>query len=349
MYVHKKLSKSEIVMKIYSLLMSHRRVPASNPGSLCSSASCEKCKSQYLPNIVKAVEAHMPIKFVLPAFPGKSPNHEKVLGHLPDYGEELALVFLNNLCENINMHYQPGAEIIICSDGRVFSDVIGMKEVHVTEYQNKINQMIESLNLNNLSVFNLDEIYADNRDMSFNEMRQKLMSTYGESLEVLKQRVRNGDDNAESKANLDEVEANRMYKGMVRFLFEDGNYTKNILQLSRTAIQKKARIKAYEVILRSNAWSNLIAEIFPEAVRLSIHPQSCGAKKLGIKLIGNESWMTPWHGVAVESEHGFKLLKRSEAESLGAELVYDSNNMPNYYSMLNSRNLEKNNKARRLA
>jgi L-tyrosine isonitrile synthase len=38
-----------------------------------------------------------PIHFVLPAFPAKSPNPEKTLGRLPDYGEVLALLGLNGL------------------------------------------------------------------------------------------------------------------------------------------------------------------------------------------------------------------------------------------------------------
>jgi pyoverdine/dityrosine biosynthesis protein Dit1 len=128
-----------------------------------------------------------------------------------------------------------------------------------------------------------------------------------------------------------------MYCGITRFLFEDSiqpGQTK-----SRTVIQKESRAKAYEVIRRSNAWSELIAERFPKAVRLSIHPQTCGARKLGIRLIGNESWMTPWHGVAVDTKEGFVLLKRSQAEELGAQLVYCSNGQPSHYKLMTDQSL----------
>ena len=87
------------------------------------------------------------------------------------------------------------------------------------------------------------------------------------------------------------------------FFFEDSlspGQTK-----SRTALQKKSKARAYEVIRRSNAWSNFLEELFPEAIRLSIHPQNCGARKLGIQLLGTESWLTPWHCVAVETKDGF--------------------------------------------
>jgi len=69
-------------------------------------------------------------------------------------------------------------------------------------------------------------------------------------------------------------------------------------------------------------------------VRLSIHPQTCGAKKLGIRLVGNESWMTPWHGVAVESKKGYVLLKRSEAEALGAKLIYAADGRDSHYQLM---------------
>ena len=83
----------------------------------------------------------------------------------------------------------------------------------------------------------------------------------------------------------------------------------------------------------------MIAELFPHSVRLSIHPQGCGSKKLGIRLIGNESWMTPWHGVAVETPSGYFLMKRSEAEASGAELVKDERGRPSHYRLEATRGL----------
>ena len=62
------------------------------------------------------------IPFVLPAFPWKSVNKvEKVLGALPDLGEELALGRLNNLCQDIKDIYEPGAFVSITSDGLVYN------------------------------------------------------------------------------------------------------------------------------------------------------------------------------------------------------------------------------------
>ena len=46
---------------------------------------------------------------------------DKVVGKLPDLGEELALARLHSLCEDIAAVYQHGAEITIATDGLVFN------------------------------------------------------------------------------------------------------------------------------------------------------------------------------------------------------------------------------------
>ena len=115
-------------------------------------------------------------------------------------------------------------------------------------------------------------------------------------------------------------EPERLYCGITRFLLEDA--TRPGMTMSRTALQKDCRRRSYEVILRSKAWGALLARHFPEAVRLSIHPQSCGSEKLGIVFTeASDAWLTPWHGVALDVGGRFVLRKRSEAEAMGARLV----------------------------
>ena len=190
--------------------------------------------------------------------------------------------------------------------------------------------LISEMGLSDISTFNLGDVYDE---LSFTQMRDELMKGYGKSLDFLKHKIKSG---ASHSSLPDEQEANRMYCGITRFLFEDSTHSEQTK--SRSVIQKESRSKSYEVIRRSNAWSELIAEQFPEALRLSIHPQICGSTKLGIRLIGNESWMTPWHGVAVETEDGHILLKRFEAEALGAQLIYSSNGRPSHYKLLPDQN-----------
>ncbi|MEQ1876655.1 MAG: isocyanide synthase family protein [Bdellovibrionia bacterium] len=313
-----------VAEQILNVFIQYRRMEAFDDS--CRSETCAVCSKPHLQKVEAAVLRREPITFVLPAFPGKSPNPAKVLGHLPDMAERQALVFLNGLCQRINRIYEPGAQIIICSDGRVFSDVVGIPDEHVTAYQDALRKMIQELGLAHLSTFNLDDVHENK---NFDLLRDALMSSYGQPLEALREKVKRGGHRSQAA---EDKEAHRVYCGITRFLFEDSIFPGQTQ--SRTAIQKSSRARAYEVVRRSNAWSELIEEIFPEAVRLSIHPQTCGGRKLGIQLLGANTWLTPWHGVAVETDLGFTLMKRWEVEKLETKLILDSEGRPSYFQLL---------------
>ncbi len=310
--------------------MQFRRIHG--PKKSCATSACEACLAPHLRQVVSAIEAKQPILFVLPAFPAKSPNPAKVLGVLPDMAEQLSLEFLNTLCKQIQEIYSPGAKVILCSDGRVFNDVLGIRDIDVTNYQKAISMLIKERSLTFLATFNLDELYSSS---NFNQMRHELMKQYGESLQDLKDAVHKG---SESPCSMENEEAHRQYCGITRFLLEDAMRPDQLL--SRTALQKACRHNAYVVIQRSRAWSALIAALFPDAIRLSIHPQTCGTSKLGIRLMEAESWMTPWHGVAVDVGGNFVLLKRQQAEELGAKLVYREGR-PSHYELLDKSTFSK--------
>ncbi len=311
-----------LAAKILNQVLLYRR--SSHIHKACG-IDCSECRSPHLPIIISAIHSNEPICFVLPAFPGKSPNLTKVLGTLPDMAEQLALRFLETLCEQIREIYSPGAHIILCSDGRVFSDVIGMRESDVTAYQLEIDTLIVELGLKNISTFNLDEL---GQEIDFVQLRADLMTNYGSPREILREKILRG---STVGAEPEDRAATIMYRGITRFLVEDSTFPGQIK--TRTAIQNESKLKSYEVIRRSNAWSELIASRFPEAVRLSIHPQECGSKKLGIRLVGTETWMTPWHGVALKTNGHFKLVKRTEAEALGATIVRSAQGRASHYEM----------------
>ena len=85
----------------------------------------------FLPIVKGQVERKEPVRMLLPGFPFKSPNtRDKVLGVLPDLGEELALKHLDGLCEKIKAVYERGAECHITSDGLVYN---GTTAVYMTE------------------------------------------------------------------------------------------------------------------------------------------------------------------------------------------------------------------------
>jgi pyoverdine/dityrosine biosynthesis protein Dit1 len=167
-------------------------------------------------------------------------------------------------------------------------------------------------------VFNLGDVpefavHAGNHG----QQRALLCKFHAETPERIKQRL------------LGDSDGIRLYRAITRFMFED-RWTGDA-SFSRTALQKKSRKIAIGVIQRSDAWGNLLGKQFPHAIRLSIHPQASTSIKMGIHLVEtHDSWLTPWHGVAVKHDTRYLLMKRQDAESNGAQLVH-INGKPSHY------------------
>ncbi|MCW7946116.1 pyoverdine biosynthesis protein PvcA [Streptomyces hygroscopicus] len=287
--------------EILSLLLPHHRTTDRAPGP----APAEAFPHQ-LHRIADFVRDGAPIVFTLPGFPCKSPNPAKVLGHLPDQGERLSLAFLNTLCTETERIYPPGARVIICSDGHVFSDLVGVPDDHIDAYSDELRIQISKLGLDRLSVLDLRDVLGD---LPHDTKRAHVGDRYAPALDALRAEVR-ADDHALA-----------LYRGITRFLVEDtADWTG-----TRSALQRACRQRAYGVIQRSRAWGDLIAEHHPDAVRLSIHPQRVGAPKFGIRLLdAPDAWTTPWHSAALHRADGtWTLMPRAEAARRGRLVQQD--------------------------
>ena len=303
-----------IAHKILACVFHRRRLV---PGEeACRDAPCEHCYAIHLPRIRYFMSSERPIHFVLPAFPAKSPSRTKTLGALPDKAEEIGLRSLESLCHEIQEIYAPGASIVICSDGHVFSDCVGVTDEEVVAYSERLRMMMKEFGWNSLSFFDMQELYDR---FSFNDMRASLMSTYAMSLEQLEQRAASS------------TQHRRMVDGIHRFLFEE--LVDLMPDWSRTHCRNVSRPKAYETVRRSDAWGKLVADVFPYSLRLSIHPQTAHASKMGILLGETEDvWLTPWHSAAVNHNGTWKLMKTKEALAAGASIVFQDK-MPCYLEL----------------
>ncbi|MEU4744752.1 isocyanide synthase family protein [Actinosynnema sp. NPDC023658] len=312
-------SPSEVSEKIVKLLYHFQRVekaPATNTGDeVCGPEPCPACLEAHRAKLDHFIRRSQPIHLVLPAFPAKSPNPSKVLGTLPDLGEYVALGFLQTLCDYIGHFHPPGAKITICSDGHVFGDVVGVTDEVVTEYRVRLAEMIETANWSSLELYGLDDAFGG---ADYPKLRQLLELDYAPSIEELKQNVRT--DNA----------SRRLFNGIHRFMFEDAVGVQGD-RVSRTALRKESKERAYQTISRSNAWSRVVAERFPQAVRLSIHPQLPHSEKIGVRLLrSHDAWLTPWHGVVLDDGTKISLVKRWDAEKLDASVVW-RNGRPSHF------------------
>ncbi|MFF3270740.1 L-tyrosine/L-tryptophan isonitrile synthase family protein [Streptomyces chrestomyceticus] len=299
---------------ILSTLLPHRRTPETTPAA-------EAAAPAHFPYQLHHLEALVadgrPIRFTLPGFPCKSPNPAKVVGRLPDEGERLALRFLDRLCARIGELYAPGARLVICSDGHLFSDLIGVPDPHVDAYNDALRAMIRTAGLSHLTTFDLRDVYGDR---PCDAKRAEVHRRYAPSLDSLRAETRN--------AAAHGGETLRLYRGITRFLFEDTTGFEG----TRSALQRACRTRAYGVVQRSRAWGALIAEHHPDAFRLSIHPQPPGTAKFGIRLLdAPDVWMTPWHACVLRDADGdgVRLMRAADAARLGRLVHRDGR--PSHY------------------
>jgi len=284
---------------VLGILLPHRRTLDAGHGDTPDAFPAQ------LRQLAGPVAAGEPIVFTLPGFPCKSPNPAKVLGHLPDEGERLALRFLDGLCARIAAVHPPGARMVICSDGHVFSDLIQVPDRDIDAYADALRTLIHDAGLTQLDVFDLRDVYG--QELSHDAKRTLVHERYAPALETLRAQTRTDEP------------TRRLYQGITRFLFEDSVSFAG----TRSARQRNCRRRAYGVMQRSRAWGELIAAHHPGAFRLSIHPQPRGSAKFGIRLLdAPDVWMTPWHSCVLEHADGRReLLHRADAERLGRPVL----------------------------
>ncbi|WP_299010297.1 isocyanide synthase family protein [uncultured Shewanella sp.] len=276
--------------------------------------------SPHLNKVMQMVERKQPIHMILPAYPGKSPNRNKTLSRLPDLAETHSIDVLNQLCVEISAVYEPGAKISLCSDGYVFADLVRIPDEDVRAYTQAIQEYYQSHYPNHFNFFDLKDAFGVLS--SFDAMREELMVGYGESLISLM---------AAAKTNKETLS---MYQGIAKFLFEDFSGLAEFANISNTQIQKQAKAVSLRVIQRSNAWSRLLEEYYPNALRLSIHPQFRVSEKIGIHMgKADDVWRTPWHSVAVMQNDEIRLQNRNQVDENTHRLIFNQGKPSHYHSL----------------
>ncbi|MBJ7309592.1 L-tyrosine/L-tryptophan isonitrile synthase family protein [Rugamonas sp. CCM 8940] len=301
-----------LVRETLAIILEQRRL--SEGHAQCALAPCAECYCAHLDKATAFIAQNQPLHFILPAFPAKSPNLSKVLGPLPDLGEHLSLRYLNQLCARIAEVYPPGARITICSDGRVFTDCVGVSDDDVSRYGRRIKAMLAANDCQHIDVFNLEDHFQQG---DFDAIRRQLIAEHGRSVDELKEELKH------------DANAKHMFNGIHRFMFTDLKARRP--DSSNTKLREEAKELAYQVIIHSNAWSGLVEGLFPAALRLSIHPQHPHSRKIGVALMAcDDIWRTPWHGAVLDDGNSYRLMSREDIEKMPVDLVYE-NGQPIYY------------------
>lgn len=88
-----------------------------------------------LDKVQKRIQNNQPIQLTISLFPCKIPNRLKSAGYSPDLAEIASISRLAEVCIAIKQIYDPGAEIIVLTDGKRFQDIMGFPKTIINQYQ----------------------------------------------------------------------------------------------------------------------------------------------------------------------------------------------------------------------
>ncbi|MCJ1283298.1 hypothetical protein MMC26_002626 [Xylographa opegraphella] len=252
-------------------------------------------KLDFLPAIQGYLDAGKPVRMILPAFPFKSPNKvDKVIGALPDLGEELALAHLNGLCETITEVYKPGAEITILSDGIVYSDILSVPDEEVWAYGESLREMAVSKGFRYIRFARILDLLGIHHNGLAKEEYTTHASCYRRELIA-----KFDDPNFDVRRQIrDDKDTCMTYRGYLKFLAVDLKQCSSTeVRSTKGKFKKHVKDVATAMIVRGKIFAKALQSSFSDYVRLSIHP-SIGKTKLPIQLIPQSTdslGMTPWH------------------------------------------------------
>jgi len=261
-----------------------------------------KGKQLLAERIENFTSSNRPIRFAMLGLPFKSINHsDKVLGTLPDLGEQLTVMNFEAFNANVQKHYAPGIKILVASDGYVFNDLLNVSNAEVDTYK-RIN--LDFRSNSTLEIVDLAQLYTAG---SIEDKRTRLMQQFGYTWERIE------------KEMLFNPDVNMLYKGMMRFMEEelaDKPYDSNNQR------HKAAKKLARDMMLRNEAFNQLVRSELPDHIRLSMHQSVNNGYKYSFKLIpGNQTRHSPWHSSIVMRGNEAITMHKADALKAGYTIV----------------------------
>lgn len=258
----------------------------------------EEGRDAFVANVRFFTSRNLPVSAVLPAFPCKSFNLEKVHSPKPDLGEELAIRRIIEFVDLVNKVYEPGMHFYIVSDGHVFSDCVNVDDDVFDAFTlelKKIYHRVKPEGFNHLFFKGLNECFDSqtkeeiehtlqnvqvehylptklDRETELN--RKILMVGCDDSADLIRQQIR-----TPGHPRL------YLYRGFNKFMREDLINTPIAKETSSKKFKKMVSGVAYEMIRRNDAYSNLVEFVFPFHLRLSIHAHHNAGPKYGIRML----------------------------------------------------------------
>ncbi|ETS80546.1 hypothetical protein PFICI_08075 [Pestalotiopsis fici W106-1] len=255
--------------------------------------------------ILNSQNSGRPIKLLLPAFPWKNPNLDKVLSGNADFGEELGLARLDHLCTSLAQIYPMGVELTLVSDGPVYNDLLGIPDSDFYDYGLQLRQMAKEKGCTHIKFTRLFDVLGlgDGDSLSKKEYlvvadvcRQEMEKRLTLTRDQLQAKIENDPDTLLT------------YQQYVKSAFEDlrwGPEVDPVIKASPAKYESETQEVAKRMMQRLLAYEQVLSSRFPDHIRLSIH-RSTGASKISIPLIPqpDEFGMMPWHSCVLVRADG---------------------------------------------
>lgn len=260
----------------------------------------------------KYIALGLPLKFSMLGYPMKSPNdRDKVLGKLPDLGEELSFQQFARFAEAVKGLYPPGVHYSFISDGYIFADIMETPDKIVEAYLDRCKELAAKYSVP-VEWFDMLDFYP--KQLGMTGIREKIMSQFGITTDELQRRI------------LFDENVNHLYRGMLFFM--EGDLAIREFP-SRNQLHKKSKEVAREMMFRNEAYSALIQSNFSDHIRLSMHPSNNNGEKYSFQLIPNGRH-SPWHSAILKHKDGtIETTHKKDALENGHQIV-SINNQPYY-------------------
>ncbi|WDE11300.1 L-tyrosine/L-tryptophan isonitrile synthase family protein [Thalassomonas haliotis] len=243
------------------------------------------------------IEQALPLEFILPGFPCKSPNDvDKSFSVMPDYGEVRAIERLDEFAGQLNEIYPPGCRVTILSDGTTFSDVVCVSEENKEAYKKALRSLTVTENISWADLTALLAPVKDNAAALSSEAKRK----------ALVNRVASGPRAFEKFVNKvkGDSEQARVHDKLCSYLYHD-IHLERFSEGDRDSYLESISEKAYQMMYRGRALSAGIEQAYPHHIRLSVHQYDNAGPKFTFALTDHQQKsISPWHTVPVRLLNG---------------------------------------------
>ncbi|WEW57600.1 dityrosine synthesis enzyme [Emydomyces testavorans] len=232
-------------------------------------------REYFMNRVYGFVDKGLPVILCLPAFPCKSPNPQKVGGTYPDAAEYYALVTALDFLKGVSSIYEPGAVLWIISDGHVFSDCIGVDDIKVDIYKEKLMEMHRELcpdekSRGTIQFMGLKEIFLSDPDLTNllsptwregTRLAHPIETELTEDAELCRQLMmemcQTDREYLRKLVQDQEPHALQLYRGLSRFMQADLGRHPSVEKLSTKQQKKVANSVATEMILVSQTGARI--------------------------------------------------------------------------------------------